>query len=86
MFTQSEIAVLKKSLKAQVEFIESMKKHTKVEINDLWHNCDKTTKEGIDSFIMLNSEKDYLRKLDKKHKQYSSILYKLKKLQKVKNV
>jgi hypothetical protein len=86
MFTQSEITLLKNMLKYSVQHIELLKKPTKVEINDLWKDCDKTTQEGINSFLMLNAEKDYLRMLCKKHKQYSSILYKLKKLQKVQNV
>ena len=86
MFTQSEIAVLKNMLKDHVQFVEHMKTYSKKAIADNWKYCDKDTPEGVSAFIGLNEEKNFLRMLCKKHKQYSTMLYKLKKLQKVKNV
>ena len=86
MFTQSEITVLRNILKSHIPFIEDMKLSTKKAIADTWKYCDKGTPEGVSAFIGLNEEKDFLRLLCKKHKQYSTMLYKLKKLQKVKNV
>jgi len=84
MLTQSEIAVLKNILKDRVKFAENVKRYCKEDIADTWKYCDKDTQEGVSAFIHLNNEKGYLRKISKKHKQYSTMLYKLKKLQKVK--
>ena len=81
MFTQSEIALLKNFLKQQVKLLESIKEFTKEDIQYLWKHCDKNKKVTTEQdFKELNKSKDFLRRINKKHKQYSAILYKLKKV------
>ena len=81
MFTQSEIALIKNFLKQEVSHLENLKKFTKKDIQYLWKHCDKDKKVTTEEeFKEMNKSKDALRYFNKKHKQYSAILYKLKKV------
>lgn len=77
--TKADIDSLVSIVGGTIRLIQDEISMVKVAQAVLWHACDKEKPETTEAFAVLNSQRNYMRKLKKYSKSLSAIQHKLKK-------